>query len=393
MKKVKIIDAIMGSGKTYDAIERMKKHKGNFIYVTPFKKEIERVVNAVPKAFQPIVTSSIDPFTRGKITNNKRANLLKMANGGANIVTSHALFETLHKSDYIDFQDYDLILDEVLNPIYVLDMKPDDIKIAINQGLIVVNPNTGKVAYLSNSYRGNYYKQLRKYCDTANLIYLDGRLLVWAFPPEIFQCFKSVTVLTYLFEGSLLAAYFKYYNISYAPPIINKLEEKAIKAKIKQLLNIYEGPANNVGNRQNAFNVTWLENRTDKELRKISKSAVNLTKRVFKTQKEFNAYTTFKNYRFKLKGSGYTNGFISVNARATNEHSHKETMLYFANWYLEPNIKLFFLDRNIKVNQDQWALGQLLQWIWRGCIRDEKPMNLYIPSKRMRNLLKDWLNN
>ena len=44
MCKIKIVDAICGSGKTSAAIEYMKKRTdANFIYVTPFLSEIERV--------------------------------------------------------------------------------------------------------------------------------------------------------------------------------------------------------------------------------------------------------------------------------------------------------------------------------------------------------------
>jgi len=35
----------------------------------------------------------------------------------------------------------------------------------------------------------------------------------------------------------------------------------------------------------------------------------------------------------------------------------------------------------------------MLQWIFRSSIRDNKPINIYIPSSRMRNLLVKWLNN
>ena len=44
------------------------------------------------------------------------------------------------------------------------------------------------------------------------------------------------------------------------------------------------------------------------------------------------------------------------------------------------------------LNEDLWSLGELIQLIWRGCIRKDKPMNVYIPSKRMRSLLINWLN-
>ena len=34
----------------------------------------------------------------------------------------------------------------------------------------------------------------------------------------------------------------------------------------------------------------------------------------------------------------------------------------------------------------------MIQWIFRSQIRQYKPINIYIPSERMRELLIDWLN-
>ena len=57
-----------------------------------------------------------------------------------------------------------------------------------------------------------------------------------------------------------------------------------------------------------------------------------------------------------------------------------------------PIVKTFIESRGVKVNQDQYALSALVQWIFRSAIRDGKPITLYIPSERMRGLLVDWLN-
>ena len=132
MTKVKIIDAIMGSGKTYDAIERMKKHKGSFVYVTPFLDEVERIKTNIPSVVDPKVRSSVDQ-DNNKRTIYKRDDLLIKANQGLNLATTHSLFKGLKRSDYSHFSQYDLILDEVLTPIKVIDITPDDIKIAFDQ--------------------------------------------------------------------------------------------------------------------------------------------------------------------------------------------------------------------------------------------------------------------
>lgn len=389
-KSVIVYDAIMGSGKTYDAIQRMKKHQGNFIFVTPLLTEVERVVNSVPNVFDPKCSYEYDGIEEEWTTVYKRNNLLNMVNQNFNMVTTHSLFKMLHKNDYSHFVNYDLILDEVITPIKILGITSDDIKLAFNEGLLVENKENGQVTFTGDTYNG-VFLELKKYCDSSNIIYVNERMLVWAFPPEIFREFKSVTVLTYLFEGSLFAKYFEYYNISYKCIKSSVEIENAKKKELQKLLNIYEGPVNKIGDYNYSFSVNWLKNKSNKDLKSISKSVENLVKRNFKTNSELNGYTTFKTYKNKLKGKGYTKGFIPVNERATNIHSEKNTMIYLANAFLNPNYIDFFRTRDIEVNQDEWALAELIQWIWRGCIRKNEPMNLFIPSSRMRRLLLNWL--
>ena len=58
---------------------------------------------------------------------------------------------------------------------------------------------------------------------------------------------------------------------------------------------------------------------------------------------------------------------------------------------MRPMIKRYV---NISTEQEQmWALSEMLHWVWRSAIRNGKKITLYIPSKRMRELLLQWLNN
>ncbi len=391
-KEVVVYDAIMGSGKTSNAIEHMNETKSNFIYVTPFLDEVKRIIKQVPNSYEPLITTEFNLQGETEV-HYKRDNLLRMANRDLNLVTTHSLFSKLHRRDYAHFNNYDLILDEVLTPIEVIDMSPDDIEIAFNEGLLVLNDKTGEVIYTGDDYKGRFYAKLKGYCNTANVIYVNNRLLVWAFPPEIFKSFKSVTVLTYLFQGSLLSNYFQYYNITFKIIKETPEEEALIKNKIKELLYIYEGKCNKVGEFQSAFSVNWLRSKNSNDFKRIKTIVANLIDRHFETLSKDNSFTTFKSFESKLKGKGYALGFIPVNERATNKYSNKKTMIFLANRYLNPNIIDFFRFGSVQVDQDSWALAELLQWIWRGAIRNNEKMNLFIPSKRMRNLLMDWLNS
>jgi hypothetical protein len=46
----------------------------------------------------------------------------------------------------------------------------------------------------------------------------------------------------------------------------------------------------------------------------------------------------------------------------------------------------------MEVDDDQFALSQLVQWVWRSRIREDQPINLYLPSDRMRRLFTEWLD-
>ena len=80
-----------------------------------------------------------------------------------------------------------------------------------------------------------------------------------------------------------------------------------------------------------------------------------------------------------------------MNIRATNDYKDTYVLAYCCNRYIKPTIGLFFSKRNIIINQDKYALSEMLQWIWRSRIREGKPINIYIPNKRMRKLLIDYL--
>ena len=123
-------------------------------------------------------------------------------------------------------------------------------------------------------------------------------------------------------------------------------------------------------------------------------------------------WTTFKTSRNSLKGPGYTKAvthekgkkyteeeiqqaecFVSLNARATNMFANRYNLAYMVNRFLQPYYKKFFAARNISIDEETYALSEMIQWIWRSRIRNGEPINLYVPSKRMRDLLIAWLNH
>jgi len=67
------------------------------------------------------------------------------------------------------------------------------------------------------------------------------------------------------------------------------------------------------------------------------------------------------------------------------------TLMYMLNYYMLPDYEQYFKARGYDLNLEQISLSVLIQWIWRSAIRDGKPINLFLPSSRMRRILCKWL--
>ena len=157
---------------------------------------------------------------------------------------------------------------------------------------------------------------------------------------------------------------------------------------------MYQGKSNSIGDDDYTLSKSWFDSESnEQQLEELKKYMFNYFKNTCKTTTEQNGWTVFKDNFKQLKGKRYTRGFIPINERATNKYSDKCSMVYPVNRYLDPYLLHMFRQKKINVDQDKWALSEMLQWIWRGSIRKNEPMKLYLPSYRMRSLFERWLNN
>ena len=104
-------------------------------------------------------------------------------------------------------------------------------------------------------------------------------------------------------------------------------------------------------------------------------------------------WTTFKDYKTKLSSKGYSRSFIPCNSRSTNEYMDRFVVVYPINVFVNPIIVKFFEANGVKINQDDYALSEMIQFIYRSRIRQNKPIYCYIPSIRMRQLLYNYITS
>ncbi|MEI2735386.1 MAG: hypothetical protein V9G24_11655 [Rhodoblastus sp.] len=253
-----------------------------------------------------------------------------------------------------------------------------------------------------HEYQGKF-SDIKHLCDTGSLVSIKDKMLLWEFPSEFLTCFDEVTVCTYLFKGSPFYAYlqserfeieFKTIRDGRIADWDDGLSDAEIKAQLKPLVHIYEGVMNVVGaetGKSNPLSSGWYDKATEQDLKRLRSSTETFFARVARTPSKVNGWTSYSKAKRHLLGRGYTKGWIANNAKATNEYGRKRSMAYLCNWFYHPIIKGHFHERGITVDEEAYALSAMIQWIWRSQIRQGKPIHLFIPSERMRRLLKEWL--
>lgn len=395
MRKINVVDSVMGSGKTSWAIQYMEEAgpEDRFIYITPFLSEVERVKESV-KSRQFIEPNNANEEKR------KMRSLKDLIVKGADIVSTHSLFQTADDELIALLTDagYTLILDEVMDVIEPVNVNASDIKKLESSGDITVSNNC--VMWQGDPNDDSRYRDIRLLAQAGNLFYHRGKFLVWAFPPSVFSTMERAFVMTYLFRGSMQRYYFDLYGFDYEYNAVEKAGEryelvqydatKERREDLFSLINLYEGKLNEIGRRKNALSATYLRHADVDTLKPIRNNTYNFFKNIAKARKDDAYFSTLKELEKSLAPQSYKGCAIPVNSRATNEYADTFAVAYLFNRYNNPHINAFFQDNGISVNEEMLAVGDLLQWIWRSRIRNGEPIHAYVPSSRMRGLLTAW---
>jgi hypothetical protein len=257
----------------------------------------------------------------------------------------------------------------------------------------------GNVKWLDADYQGKF-SYLKAQANNKTLLWYRDNLLMWIFPIELIKEFSEVYVLTFLFEGSHMKHFLDLYTIPYEfyqiadnyELLEGEQDLTARKRQLASLLTIYEGTLNAIGDAVFSLSSTWYEKAIKSgKARIVAKNAENYLRHKQKAKADDTMYTTLVEVKQKAPIKNYGSAFVSCNLRATNMFRNKSNLCYLLNVFENPFVMGYFKDYGIELNQDAIALSQLLQWVWRSRIREGKPVNIYIPSKRMRTLLQTWL--
>lgn len=394
----------MGTGKSSAAINYMNTHPENkYIYITPYLSESRRICRECKDL------KFVEPSNKLKEFKFKKSvHTGELIKEGRNISTTHQAFRgyTTETLDNIKKQGYTLIIDENVEILEKFSYHPTDLQIAVNAGYI--KEENGIYTLARDDYDGKALKEMIYLLKSRELIRITdvnkGYMYFWALTPELLTSFNDVYILTYLFKGQSLKYFMDIYSLSYTYIGIQKTDDgkyefgeyqgytpeytKDIRSKLKILNN---PKMNEVGDEYYSLSMSWYDKK-DKEVNKLRKNINNYYNNIWRdVPSDKRMWGTYKGDMSKVKGKGYTKAFVTFNTKATNQYKDKDCLVYVSNIFMNVSEKKFYKKHGIKIDEDTYALSVMLQWIWRSAIREGGTVNLYIPSKRMRTLLENWM--
>lgn len=407
--KIEVLDSIMGSGKSTSMLKWCEEHKDvSFIYVTPLLSESEvRVVEAC--SYSKFTAPSNENFR------TKGDHLLDLLQSGVNISITHALYSSIRKEHlfYIKKNNYTLILDEEVSFIEPLGdgYTKSDFEYLRSLNQITVEESNGRLVWIGDNIGSDTkYTKLANMCRLG-MVYQAKRsehIFVTQLPMDLITSAERVILLTYLFNGSILDSFLKMKGIGVVPFTEVNLLTKS-KKDFRDLIEF-------VGDRQvkdfasDSLSSTWYRNTANQaDASRISKAirAVGVSNKVtgkdllWCTPSSLARPKTKSAKKISAKGYGAGTGdiedgvadgcFLACTSRATNAYRNRSVLVHAYNRFPHQTVSAFLQDYGVPVDPNNFALSEILQWVWRSQIRDGEPIKLCILSKRMRRLFQEWL--
>lgn len=416
-KPVCVVDQMMGGGKTTAMGKRMNAHpEMRWMFATQYITECERIRQMCPALNFQIPND--DDTT-------KSADVLRLIISGENIALSHSLLSrfTTEMLDALHDQHYNLVMDEVFDVMHTVNVSEADKQLLEDSGSIKGDELTGSMQWTRENYhQDSKFYELKQRMDLGGVVESgDKRMMEWMYRPDMFEVFDEVFLLTYLFEWSPMRFYFDIVGIPFfysgvrrdgrGEYVLCRADEAdRPRMNFRNMIHIIDSKKrNDIGNDYYALSKSWYEKalksnknnikRLRDNMRNVKETdwgAVRSSDVMWSTfsgdikPKVLRSYEKDKRRRYWINGT-----FVEFSCRAKNEFGHKHHLAYLVNVFLPSALSVMLANHGVKPTKeitDGYATSVMIQWIWRSAIRNGEEIWLYMPSRRMRDLLNKWLD-
>lgn len=413
---VEICSYLMGSNKTNSIIKWMSENPNErFIYIVPNLNELE---NTEESKSRVLSIGFVTP-ERSSEFRTKSEHLYDLCLKGESVACTHSLYKMLNEDTLriIKERGYILIIDEEVALIEnYTSASPADLVSLLIDGKVAISEVDGMVSWIASDDETEpylkpdhkyhkFYKHIKNECIYSTKQIMTGdkyksMFMVSQITKDVIDCAKRVIILTYLYQDSILDCF---------------LRLKGFKVKKFRDIVIKEASLDDVVSRitllpydkkmaKLKLSSSWWSSASAKDIkavenyiRRVARSTGIPSNEVMWTVPS--ERTSLSNSRsVKVHPKGFVNGgdehcWIACSMRATNRYSHKKLAIHCFNRYPHVSIVRYLGDYGQKVDQDKYAVAELLQWLFRSNIRTpDGEVTVAIASKRMYDLYLKWAN-
>jgi hypothetical protein len=413
MTTIRVIDEPCGYGKTTSLIRELKLLRDNpkpdvhVIVVVPELSEITRYQDQLGKDWLP------EPLVKDGA--NKTDALIALLMKRSNIITTHSLYERIRWFENL-LAPYHVIVDEVPTAARQLPVQfgPGVFKNLLHhKQYITINPATNLISATSQwvvdqlDYESGDDLHIKKFMDAVesnDVYFVEGIYCVMPIPDAFFTKPKTLTILTFLFEGTQLHHWLLKKGFQFQH-FWDPVELEQFKMEMRQNIYLRQTTApvktgfNNMSDKDGKLRkkvAIWAKNQI-KVLRKfdptfhIDRVLVASHKDAWFGQ-ELNKQAKVSDRTCLKKLSGLSDArHTTLITRGTNKFKELDIFFLLGKENLHPSLAKF-LGMTTHKAADRHTLTELVQLIYRTAIRDRSPIYLLTPDPDNIRILKEFLN-
>ena len=344
-----------------------------------------------------------DVVCNGMKCKSKRAHMTHLLSDGKNVAIKGSLFNYCDDAllKVIRYNGYTLISvgDSIFWSDRIKKYIPANVDEAIRRKQLI--PVAQDTFVMSPAHKAEYVLGMMGISEHT----YNDRLLIrltayktaamyWTPQPQIVDAFRSIRIVHCLPAASPLAAYLRIFGVQ------PKIEEcgRQRNSELASLLGIVlDEKYNAKGTDSAAFSTRWY-------MRNEGMAA-----EVFKDMRNVLIHTPSGGEKSALVAYAMPNdilsameddmvrpvfrgrGFLAIPEAECEDYSSARVLCYCANTHFPVAGAGYLRNNGAALDGDAYSLCHMLRWISRSAVRIGEPVTVYVPSKRMRGLLENWI--
>ena len=404
-QRIRVLDAMMGLGKTEAVMQLFERYPDTkFVFVTP------NIITRESQQGQRLQAAGFEIPDDGE--DGKGAFYLESMQRCARIVVTHALFKLQGKETKLLLREhrYIVVIDEVpdvgqkieqvaphLQPILANTVFEHDARTMLLRANFDL-PTHHNMGYATSVDFDKVFNKITSLANNGNLAYAAGLFQV-VMDVSYWNDLEGVIILTHDYKRSLFARWMSLqgHEVGFIDAralgldVDAGIENLTRNLKLCQFHRKFEGLERE--QEKMLFSASWYRSMDSKGFQEVSGylgNVVDTAKDRMSSRQVL--WTCRKADAGKLKWKGKSENhthWIPNNMRGSNDYSDIPITMCLYNYYLDPSRKALLKASNDPEIDDDYASSNLMQWVYRGTIRQRQLQYVILLESRMRRIFEE----